>query len=68
MTNPLRRSSRRPAPARSSSAPGPRAAYRVESLTQHWRVIGGHWYRDAIVVLPGGSRALFALLDERTAA
>lgn len=41
------------------SAPAP---LEVVHLTQHWRRIGGHWYRDA-VVLVDGQRRLYALPD-----
>jgi hypothetical protein len=37
------------------------AAFEVEQLTQHWRVINGRIYRDAVVVLADGSRRLYSL-------
>ena len=39
-----------------------RPGFEVVALTQHWRRIGGHWYRDA-VVLVDGQRRLYALKD-----
>lgn len=69
MTNPLRRSSPAPARPRTRGA-GPRGPiFAVESWTQHWRRIGDRWYRDAVVILPDGSRHLYALpMPEETAA
>jgi hypothetical protein len=36
----------------------PRAAapLQVVHLTQHWRRIGGRWYRDAVVLVDGHQR------------
>lgn len=39
--------------------------YRVLSWTQHWTLIDGAWYRDAIAVrLADGQRRLISVLDE----
>jgi len=38
-----------------------RPAFVVEELTTHRRILGGRIYRDAVVVLPGGERRLYAL-------
>jgi hypothetical protein len=42
----------------------PRAAspFRVVELTQHWRLINGRWYRDAVVDVDGETR-LYSLPD-----
>lgn len=37
--------------------------YVVETYTQHWRLIDGRWYRDAVVRLSDGRRRLFAIPD-----
>lgn len=42
--------------------------FTVTALTQHWRRIGGRWYRDAVVTLPDGTRRLYALPDTTTEA
>lgn len=42
------------------STPG----YRVLHWTQHWTVIDGAWYRDAVAVrLADGQRRLISVLD-----
>lgn len=38
--------------------------YLLEAWTQHWSLIGGAWYRDAVAIrLSDGSRRLVAFLD-----
>lgn len=42
--------------------------YKVISWTQHWSLIGGAWYRDAVAVrLADGQRRLISVLDELAA-
>lgn len=38
--------------------------YQLEQWTQHWRCIGGEWYRDAVAIrLADGQRRLVSFLD-----
>ena len=38
--------------------------YQLEQWTQHWRKIGGHWYRDGVAVeLATGIRLLVSFPD-----
>lgn len=38
--------------------------YRIVQWTQHWSLIGGAWYRDAVAVrLADGARRLIGVLD-----
>jgi hypothetical protein len=38
--------------------------YRLVQWTQHWSLIGGAWYRDALAIrLADGERRLVSVLD-----
>lgn len=58
----------RPRFTRGRSRAGQPAGYVVDQVTQHWRRIGDRWYRDAVVILPDGTRRLWSFPDEESAA
>jgi hypothetical protein len=46
----------------SQDPPGCLGPLEVVHLTQHWRLIKGRWYRDAVVVVDG-EQWVYALKD-----
>jgi len=48
--------------------PSSHFTYTVVQWTQHYRMIGGAWYRDAIARRSDGALRLVAMIDEAAAA